>query len=58
MYHDQMKKNHWLMCIGAVVIVVGVGLFVPRANWGTAAIILICPALHLLMMKNHGEHKS
>ena len=40
------------MCI--VVVIVGVGLFVPKANWGTVAILLLCPAMHLFM--NHGNH--
>lgn len=54
-----MKKSHWLMCVGVVAVVAGVGLLVPRANWGAVAIILLCPAMHLFMMKGHGgEHKS
>lgn len=53
-----MKQKHWLICVGVVAAAVGVGVLVPRANWGTAAIILLCPAMHLFMMKGHGSHEN
>ncbi|EKD80756.1 MAG: hypothetical protein ACD_40C00018G0013 [uncultured bacterium] len=50
------KKNIWMgVCI--VVGIVVVGLFVPKANWGTVGILLLCPAMHFFMMKDHGGHK-
>jgi len=55
---EGMHKKHWLICFGALALVLVIGKFVPRANWGTWAIILVCPAMHLFMMKGHGGHKQ
>ena len=46
------------ICLAAIAIaVIAITLFkVPVSTVGTAAILLVCPLLHIFMMRN-GDHK-
>lgn len=57
---QKIKQNHFLMiicCLIPVVLIVGLlSLFKGSGNYLFWVMILLCPLLHILMMRGHNKH--
>lgn len=59
---QQIKQNHlfaMILCCAIPLILLAVLSFGESlGSWGYYALFLLCPLLHVFMMKGHGSHSN
>jgi beta-lactamase regulating signal transducer with metallopeptidase domain len=60
---QKIKQNHWLMtvicCLAPLILIIGLlSLFKGRSDYWLWLMILLCPLMHIFMMRGHKHSES